>query len=66
MKADRKRMHPRTFNWLILPAVVLVRMPIMLPLILVAKVGEIAESVASELGPHLPGFRYIRESKSRF
>lgn len=64
--SETTRMHPRTYNWLLLPLVVLVRLPVMLPLLFVAKAGEMAEAVGDMVGPWLPGFRHNPESRSRF
>ena len=59
-------LHPRTYNWLILPLVILVRLPVLLPFLVVCKLGNAAEAAGDWIGHYLPGFRYNPKSRSRF
>lgn len=52
-------MKMRTRNILMAPIVLLVRTPILLPLWLLARVGERAEEIGDWLSGVLPGFKRI-------
>jgi hypothetical protein len=44
-------------NLLVAPIVLLVRLPLLLPLWLLARIGELAEGAGEAIGGALPGFR---------